>query len=182
MRCTPPPLVLCAILMQQIYGGLAVWYPGYSGSSHHPTHIATPSDQSEGLLHIPRSFWDLRVTGGPDRRARPGHRMILEADDDEMIDAEMASVSVLPVVDQAWVLEHRIGKGSQGHVWRASPRRVCQPAVAIKLLRNCADARMELAAFSRLLRYPPHPNLIQMRFGLMDRCTQPVPVPEPESR
>ena len=45
-------------------------------------------------------------------------------------------------------------------------------AVAVKLLRDCVDARNEIAAYEQLRRYEAHPHVLDICFGLGDGCVR----------
>lgn len=69
----------------------------------------------------------------------------------------------------SWTLERLLGSGSQGQVWRARNTSDVKSTAAVKLLRNCTDARHEIAAYERLCLYEAHPNVLDARFILTDR-------------
>ena len=68
-----------------------------------------------------------------------------------------------------WSLERLLGSGSQGQVWLARGRfAAAQQVAAVKLLRNCSDARHEVEAYEQLRRFVPHPHILDVGFGLTD--------------
>jgi len=93
----------------------------------------------------------------------------------EPCDSEPSAIptNVSACVGKDWVLERLLGSGSQGSVWLGRPRRgtgslPAQPA-AIKLLRNGTDARNELAAYTRTRSLGLHPNVLALRFAVVER-------------
>ena len=72
-----------------------------------------------------------------------------------------------------WSLERRLGSGSQGEVWLARARNDNDDRngiAAVKLLKDCADARREVAAFEQLRKSSSysHPHVMDLVFGLSD--------------
>ena len=76
--------------------------------------------------------------------------------------------NVIPALLPHWQLERRIGSGSQGEVWRARSRHNHNRVSAVKLLRACKDAQTEVAAYERLRKFAAHPNVLAVRFALVD--------------
>ena len=70
-----------------------------------------------------------------------------------------------------WSLERLLGSGSQGQVWHARHKRDTKATCAMKLLRNCTDARNEVAAYNRLAEFAPHPHLLHAAFLVADRIS-----------
>ena len=64
----------------------------------------------------------------------------------------------------SWNLERVLGSGSQAYVWRARNKSDGRLA-AVKLLRNCSDARREVEAYARLREFVQHPNVLDVDFG-----------------
>ena len=77
-------------------------------------------------------------------------------------------LNVIAKLEQHWVLERRLGSGSQGQVWSARSRNLPERVAAVKLLRNGSDAMREIAAYEQLRGFPSHPNVLAVCFGLSD--------------
>lgn len=79
-------------------------------------------------------------------------------------------MNVVSTIDQYWRLERRLGSGSQGQVWLARSRTVPTKTAAVKLVKNCADAQSEVAAYERLRTEASHPHVVDVLFGALDGC------------
>ena len=97
-------------------------------------------------------------------RAIAGASSSEASDDTTSTDVE----HVVAALHDAWRLERLIGSGSQGHVWLARAKQSPKTGVAVKLLRDCADARAEVAAYERLRRFNRHPHVLDIAFAIGD--------------
>ena len=92
---------------------------------------------------------------------------------DEGADEKVEPQHAVPSLCDSWSLERLLGSGSQGHVWLA--RRKAEHATpkyaAVKLLKNCSDARKEVDAYDLLRNFDPHPHVLDAIFGFVDRCS-----------
>lgn len=78
-------------------------------------------------------------------------------------------LNVVARLEDDWHIDHLLGSGSQGQVWVAHSRWHPKRKAAVKLLRYCGDAQREIAAYERLRTFAPHPNVLDVQFGLADR-------------